>query len=541
MKRRIFPWMGLVVLFFAVGSFFLCSQASAKESYHYKVRRGDTLAKIAKKFDMTVDDLKEINGMKRNALKLHQRLLIPVQGQDDASPSRSSETEIHIVKKGDNVYQLAKKAGISPTELRSLNHLRGNRLSIGQRLVLTRPPTKENWISVTEPQSSTSTAAVTLPVVEEKNDPAPSAPVRTKEDAKRNATVAAAPVTIALTPLSGATIEKTAAERPALLNSAASPGQVPPADKPAKPPVAFKSVVDQQDEQALAMRGVKDGKPGEEVMQASEQTVPAREKAATTAASAPAKGKQTITKTTYEVKYHYYTAKKGDNLPKIAKKTGLSVASLKKMNHQRSNYVRAGKTLIVGRYTTTVEKEIPVSDKVVANIQQTVLEDDDEEAVAEDGTLSLPDDVLAIEKDIETSSDPLGKWNDSAERNLFIRVATGFLGAPYRLGGTSVRGIDCSAFVRKIYDLFGINLPRTAREQARVGMRVSRANLEEGDLVFFNTRHYLGHVGIYIGDNKFVHASSGRSHGVRISSLNEPYYDKRFVKAVRLKALDGGL
>ena len=116
----------------------------------------------------------------------------------------------------------------------------------------------------------------------------------------------------------------------------------------------------------------------------------------------------------------------------------------------------------------------------------------------------------------------------------------GFLGAPYRLGGSSVKGIDCSAFVKKIYQFFNIDLPRTAFEQAHTGLGVARSELVEGDLLFFNTRRKLGHVGIYIGNNEFVHASS-RKRGVRVDNLDTPYYNKRFVKAVRLKECDEGL
>ena len=90
-----------------------------------------------------------------------------------------------------------------------------------------------------------------------------------------------------------------------------------------------------------------------------------------------------------------------------------------------------------------------------------------------------------------------------------------------------------------MYEFFDVNLPRTAREQAHVGMKVAKGELAEGDLVFFNTRRAFGHVGIYIGNNQFVHASSGKKdRHVRIDSLDKPYYNKRFVKAVRLKSLE---
>jgi cell wall-associated NlpC family hydrolase len=120
---------------------------------------------------------------------------------------------------------------------------------------------------------------------------------------------------------------------------------------------------------------------------------------------------------------------------------------------------------------------------------------------------------------------------------LLVKVATGFLGAPYKLGGATVQGIDCSAYVRKMYQFFDITLPRTAREQSRVGMAVGKDELEEGDLVFFRTRRPVGHVGIYVGNNEFVHASSGERF-VRIDSLDKPYFQKRFVRAVRIKGLE---
>ena len=151
------------------------------------------------------------------------------------------------------------------------------------------------------------------------------------------------------------------------------------------------------------------------------------------------------------------------------------------------------------------------------------------------------EDVLS-EEDGEQLPRFLGKWDDSKERQLLVKISKGFLGAPYRFGGASLKGLDCSAFVKRIYSIFDVNLPRTAREQAQMGQKVSRDKLAVGDLVFFNTRRYhISHVGIYIGNNEFVHAASGKSKKVRVSSLNEPYYNKRFIKAVRIKELEDKL
>jgi cell wall-associated NlpC family hydrolase len=107
-------------------------------------------------------------------------------------------------------------------------------------------------------------------------------------------------------------------------------------------------------------------------------------------------------------------------------------------------------------------------------------------------------------------------------------------GTRYRMGGTTKSGIDCSAFVQTIYfAAFAVSLPRTARDQYRASRIISATELKEGDLVFFNTIGGISHVGIYLQNNKFVHASS--SNGVIISDLFEPYYLKRYIGAGRVE------
>jgi cell wall-associated NlpC family hydrolase len=115
-----------------------------------------------------------------------------------------------------------------------------------------------------------------------------------------------------------------------------------------------------------------------------------------------------------------------------------------------------------------------------------------------------------------------------------IDLARTMLDIPYRFGGTTLRGIDCSAYVQRVFGLLDIKIPRTAREQYGVGSMIGRDDLAIGDLVFFKTyASFPSHVGIYIGDNLFIHASS-MVRKVTIDSIELPYYRKRFLGARRL-------
>lgn len=117
-------------------------------------------------------------------------------------------------------------------------------------------------------------------------------------------------------------------------------------------------------------------------------------------------------------------------------------------------------------------------------------------------------------------------------KNLYT-IIEDWWGTPYRMGGTSLKGIDCSAFVQTLMlGVFSLSLPRTAREQYVLSESVSMFDLKEGDLVFFNTRGGVSHVGVYLQNNKFVHAST--SGGVMISDLNDNYWGRKLIGAGRV-------
>lgn len=153
----------------------------------------------------------------------------------------------------------------------------------------------------------------------------------------------------------------------------------------------------------------------------------------------------------------------------------------------------------------------------------------DEEAWIFGDYVKITDEEVLFEKEVEGYSN-----NDS---NEIIDYAKQFIGTPYRYGGTDLTGgVDCSGFTQGVMGHFGISLSRSSRTQVSDGYAVSKNDLQPGDLVFFDTSGVnnggISHVGIYVGDNRIIHAECTR--GVTISSLSESYYTRTYVKAVRV-------
>jgi cell wall-associated NlpC family hydrolase len=114
-----------------------------------------------------------------------------------------------------------------------------------------------------------------------------------------------------------------------------------------------------------------------------------------------------------------------------------------------------------------------------------------------------------------------------------IATAKKYIGVPYLWGGSTPSGFDCSGFVQFVFKAHGISLPRVSRDQYTAGYAVSKSNLKPGDLVFFNTSGSgVSHLGIYLGNDQFIHAST--SKGVTVSQLSGAYWASRYVGARRV-------
>jgi peptidoglycan DL-endopeptidase LytE len=207
-----------------------------------------------------------------------------------------------------------------------------------------------------------------------------------------------------------------------------------------------------------------------------------------------------------------YTVKKGDTLGQIAKRYHLSVQDLQEINHLQ------GKKLQIGQVINLIPEET-----------EETLEETGEGPGGENGKTQEEDPRILINGN--------GFLVEDKDRELLARVAKSFVGAKYRRGGTSINGMDCSAFVQKIFHIFGIDLPRTVREQYQVGYPVPKENFQVGDLLFFKRNQKSrqpSHVGIYLGDEQFIHTSLSKRQ-VEMDTTQSRYFLTRFIGARRIE------
>lgn len=211
-----------------------------------------------------------------------------------------------------------------------------------------------------------------------------------------------------------------------------------------------------------------------------------------------------------EQKQVYHVVKRGDTVAKVARRYSLSEDELRDMNNLETDRIRTGTRLLVSSggpqaSETRATEKTPLAQHAASSKTEEVRPPSASQDISELGV-----------------------------KERLILFAKKMLHLPYRFGGTGIFGLDCSAYVQKVFAAVGVSLPRSAREQFTVGEEIDREELSAGDLVFFRTyAPFPSHVGIYLGNDLFIHASS-KSREVTIDSLETPYYLNRFIGGRRL-------
>ncbi len=138
---------------------------------------------------------------------------------------------------------------------------------------------------------------------------------------------------------------------------------------------------------------------------------------------------------------------------------------------------------------------------------------------------NINDDKKAVSKSNKTDTNDI--------KDILLKEFEEWEGTPHKMGGNSKKGVDCSGFAHYIYTkLFKIYVPRTTKQFFTTGIKIDKSQLKPGDLVAFHPHSYPRHVGIYVGNNKFIHASTTK--GVIISDLDNPYWKKHYLKSRRI-------
>jgi peptidoglycan endopeptidase LytE len=223
-----------------------------------------------------------------------------------------------------------------------------------------------------------------------------------------------------------------------------------------------------------------------------------------------------------------YTVSQGDSLWTIASRFGVSVAALETRNHlSDSSVLQIGQTIVVA----------DIADARTARPHIVHKTSPRHIAVHASASPAAKNAMWVATHTGEAPAPPTQVSFELAERIVgfdesITKTALRYVGVPYVWGGTTFSGVDCSGFVQAVFEHNGITLPRTADSQFEVGMPVKTRDLQPGDLVFFETyAPGASHVGIFLGNGRFIHASS---YGVRVDDLAEDYYAERYLGARRL-------
>ena len=241
----------------------------------------------------------------------------------------------------------------------------------------------------------------------------------------------------------------------------------------------------------------------------------------------------------------------GDSLTNIAQRYGVSTTALKRANGLSTVAAKTGRTLTIPSNNRTAsapviygiagkdELNVEIGGRVATSLAKgsrfTVLarEGAKYNVKLNDGRTGW---VSADSVTLDDTRKPTPMSDTWGIKKGIVQMALMYRGARYVTGGVGRGGFDCSGFVKYLYSKYGIKLPHNSRALYQCGTSVSKSNLAAGDLVFFvNTyRRGISHVGMYIGDGKFIHASTHRT-GVKVSNLNEAYYQNHYYAARRVR------
>jgi len=503
---------------------------SAAKRDTYEVKKGDSLYRIAVNHHTTVDLLKKANKIKsEKSLKLGQLLTIPAPKISSVEPkievattepekqkeevkiasvAKSNKSKIltHTIKKGDSLYSIARNNHITVDALKKANKIKSEKnLKLGQLLT------------------------IPLPAAENKKAEIKVAKAESGKKKSKIASVQKESKTKMLTH----TVKKGDSLYIIAKNNHTTVKVLREANK-------IKSEKSLKLGQLIKIPVPVTEKSETEVRIAKADTAESTKKAKAASAEKTA-GSKTLT----------HTVKKGDLLYTIAKNNHVSVKALKKANNIKSvKSLKPGQILTIPGAVNNASEPLKLAESEKKKEQTKIAKakTEAEKSIKLAKAESKKKTKIASAK--KSSSKKLSQEHKQSKKSFLSRLTSGSksplklsaakkqLGKRYVWGAEGPYSFDCSGFTSYVCKKSGVCLPRRSIDQSKVGKRVSRKNLKPGDLVFFDTsrrhRGYVNHVGIYLGNNKFIHASSAKKKVV-IASLEKPFYKSRFKWGRRVK------
>jgi cell wall-associated NlpC family hydrolase len=464
----------------------------------YTVQPKDTLYSIAKKFNLSIAELQKLNQLTGNSVNIGQVLIVP------------DPQKVHVVAAKETLFSIAKKYGVTVQAILELNKLTSPELKIGQRLTIPN-------LSVTQPSPQASSSPVKPQASNTATKPNPSTPAKlptlatapkpqvsnTPVQPSSSNPTKPVPPKPEIVPTKLETLQTKPNSSPPTNSSAANPDSaVPPTNAsslPARPstPATLKPPTTGSVKPSTSSANTSAVLPNARgsdapVIVAVLKTAPMPN--LSTPPTAPVMTstvvdtgsvtpiEQPLPEASTDAPELFYTVVAGETLYRIALRYNVTIESIRAANKLNSDAISAGQRI-----------KIPVA--VTAAI-------------------------------VPPSSSSQSSVSDISQR---------YLGVTYRYGGTTAsNGLDCSGFVQIVFAELGLKLPRTSALQFQAGIEVTREDLTEGDLVFFDTTgRGVSHVGIYLKDNQFIHAASNPGK-VTISSMTEKYWQPKYLGARRV-------
>jgi len=460
--RVLYSFLFILILFglkFPIISFGKVKKPQLQGKIHriktYKVKKGDNLWSIAKKFGVSVEALKEANNLRGNTLKIGQKLIIPTKAsslQKELESPSSKNTQ-------PNSDYIAYKVKKGDTLYRIAKNFG---LSVKEIMEINQLSKKSLKIG----------QIIKIPVKSQKGE------VLTHQISYTSENL-------------GSAEEKNGSENKIYY-------EVKKGDTLFKIARLYETTV--EDIKKLNSLKSNQLKPGQVLLVKIQKSDPIDE--------APAG-------------YKYHIVQEGETLYRISLKYNVPLPVLKEVNNLKDNVLFVGQRLKIPVDITYAEAPF-----VLEKPKNLISEKED--------TLSQKFEKNILSKRGFLTPSMLTEEEEEALKQKFLEISLNFADQRYKFGGEGNGYLDCSAFVKLVYEELGIKLPRSSIEQYRVGVSVDKDELIPGDLVFFKTRgKRISHVGIYIGDKRFIHISSSRKR-VAIDSLDDPYFKKRYAGAKRV-------